>query len=120
MLTERGSIYSEGLSQTFVDNFGVLGGHVAAHQFYMSGETDFASQLIAVTSSMPDVVFIPGSTVDISLLVQQARENFGLTATFLGGDSWHNAELLATSGAFIEGSFFSGFFFVSGRTGHFE
>ena len=110
LLTERGSIYSEGLSQTFVDNFGVLGGHVAAHQFYMSGETDFASQLIAVTSSMPDVVFIPGSTVDISLLVQQARENFGLTATFLGGDSWHNAEFLATSGAFIEGSFFSGFF----------
>ena len=120
VLTERGSIYSEGLSQTFVDNFGALGGHVAAHQFYMSGETDFASQLIAVTSSMPDVVFIPGSTVDISLLVQQARENFGLTATFLGGDSWHNAEFLATSGAFIEGSFFSGFFFVSSRTGHFE
>ena len=110
VLTERGSIYSEGLSQTFVDNFGALGGHVAAHQFYMSGETDFASQLIAVTSSMPDVVFIPGSVVDIPSLVQQARQNFGLTATFLGGDSWHNAELLATSGAFIEGSFFSGFF----------
>ena len=110
VLTERGSIYSEGLSQTFVDNFGALGGHVAAHQFYMSGETDFASQLIAVTSSMPDVVFIPGSVVDIPLLVQQARQNFGLTATFLGGDSWHNAELLTTSSAFIEGSFFSGFF----------
>ena len=110
VLTERGSIYSEGLSQTFIDNFGVLGGTVEAHQFYMSGETDFATQLIAVTSSMPDAVFIPGSTVDIPLLVQQARENFGLTATFLGGDSWHNAELLATSGAFIEGSFFSGFF----------
>ena len=110
VLTERGSIYSEGLSQTFVDNFGALGGHVAAHQFYMSGETDFTTQLIAVTSSMPDVVFIPGSTVDIPLLVQQARENFGLTTTFLGGDSWHNAELLTTSSAFIEGSFFSGFF----------
>ena len=110
VLTERGSIYSEGLSQTFVDNFGALGGHVAAHQFYMSGETDFASQLIAVTSSMPNVVFIPGSVADISLLVEQARQNFGLTATFLGGDSWHNAELLTTSGAFIEGSFFSGFF----------
>ncbi len=108
VLTERGSIYSEGLSQTFVDNFGALGGHVAAHQFYMSGETDFSSQLIAVTSSMPDVVFIPGFVVDIPLLVQQARQNFGLTATFLGGDSWHNAELL--TGAFIEGSFFSGFF----------
>lgn len=110
VLTERGSIYSEGLSQTFVDNFGALGGHVAAHEFYMPGETDFASQLIAVTSSMPDVVFIPGSVVDIPLLVQQARQNFGLTATFLGGDSWHNAELLTTSAAFIEGSFFSGFF----------
>ena len=85
VLTERGSIYSEGLSQTFIDNFGALGGTVEAHQFYMSGETDFAAQLIAVTSSMPDAVFIPGSTVDIPLLVQQARENFGLTATFLGG-----------------------------------
>ncbi len=110
VLTERGSIYSEGLSQTFVYNFGALGSNVAAHQFYMSGETDFTTQLIAVTSSMPDVVFIPGSTVDIPSLVQQARQNFGLTATFLGGDSWHNAELLTTSGAFIEGSFFSGFF----------
>ncbi len=110
VLTERMSIYSEGLSQTFVDNFAALGGLVAAHQFYLWGETDFAAQLTAVSSSMPDVVFIPGTIADISLLVQQAKQDFGITATFLGGDSWHNAELLTRSSAFIEGSFFSGFF----------
>ena len=110
VLTESGDVYSEGLSQTFVDNFGSLGGHVAVHQFYMSGQTDFTAQLTAIAPSMPDVVFVPGFIDEIPLLVQQAKQDFGLTATFLGGDSWDNSALIATSGAILEGSFFSGLF----------
>ena len=110
VLTERGNVYSEGLSQTFVDNLGLLGGHVAVHQFYMSGQTDFTAQLTAIVPSMPDVVFVPGFIDEIPLLVQQAKRDFGITTTFLGGDSWDNSALIATSGAVLEGSFFSSLF----------
>ncbi len=110
VLTERGDVYSEGLSQTFVNNFVSLRAQVVAHEFYMSGQTDFTAQLTAITPFMPDVVFVPGFIDEIPLLVQQAKRDFNITATFLGGDSWDNSALITTSGAVLEGSFFSSLF----------
>ena len=110
VLSESGEVYSEGLSQTFIYNFGALGAHIVVHQFYLSGTTDFTTQLTAIASSMPNVVFVPGFIDEIPLLVQQAKRDFGITATFLGSDSWDNSELIATSGEVLEGSFFSSLF----------
>ncbi len=110
ILTHKGDVYSEGLSQIFADNFGELGGQVAAHQFYMAGDTDFTAQLTAIAQAAPDVVFLPGFIGEIPLVVQQAKRDIGITATFLGGDSWDNSQLIATSGAILEGSFFSSLF----------
>ena len=109
VLTRKGSIYSEGLSQTFIDNFTAYGGEVVHAQFYMQGDTDFSAQLTPVAESMPDVFFLPGFASEIPLVVQQAKA-LGIKGILLGGDSWDNTELVAASGAILEGSFFSTFF----------
>lgn len=109
VLTRKGSLYSEGLSQTFIDNFTAYGGEVIHAQFYMLGDTDFTTQLTPVAESAPDVFFLPGFSSEIPLVVQQAKA-LGITGILLGGDSWDNTELVATSGEILEGSFFSTFF----------
>ena len=109
VLTRRESIYSEGLSQTFVDNFNALGGEVVHAPSYPAGETDFSEHLGPIAESAPDVFFLPGFSSEIPLVVQQAKD-LGIEGILLGGDSWDNVALVATSGAILEGSYFSTFF----------
>ena len=107
VLTHEGDVYSEGLSQTFIDNFTAHGGVIAANEFYTAGTVDFTAQLTAIAEAAPDVVFCTGFIPEVPLAVRQAKEEFGITAIFIGGDSWDNTALVATAGAAVDGSFFS-------------
>ena len=109
VLTRRESLYSEGLSQTFIDNFTALGGEVIHAQFYMRGDTDFTAQLTAIAEAAPEVFFLPGFASEIPLVVEQAKA-LGITGILLGGDSWDNAPLIADNSEILEGSFFSSLF----------
>ena len=112
VLTHTGDVYSEGLSKTFIANFTAYGGEVVAEQFYMAGDTDFTAQLTAIAEAAPDVVFSTGFIPELPLVVRQAREEIGITATFLGGDSWDNPALIPGAGMAVDGSFFSSPFSV--------
>ena len=107
VLTHKEDVYSEGLSQTFIDNFTVHGGRVVADEFYAAGDTDFTAQLTAIAETAPDVIFSTGFLPEVPLMVRQARGEIGITATFIGGDAWDNAALIEEAGAVIDGSFFS-------------
>ena len=109
VLTRRESLYSEGLSQTFIDNFTALGGKVVHAQLYMRGDTDFTAQLTAVAEAAPDVFFLPGFAAEIPLVVQQAKA-LGIAGILLGGDSWDYAPLFSENSEILEGSFFSSLF----------
>ena len=117
VLTHKGDVYSEGLSQTFIDNFTAHGGEVVADEFYTAGDTDFAAQLTAIADAAPDVIFSTGFNPEVPLVVQQAREEIGITATFIGGDSWDNAALIDAAGTAIDGSFFSSGFSAEAEPG---
>ena len=107
VLTHKDDVYSEGLSQTFIDNFTVHGGRVVADEFYAAGDTDFTAQLMAIAEAAPDVIFSTGFLPEVPLMVRQAREEIGITATFIGGDAWDNVALIEEAGPVIDGSFFS-------------
>ena len=109
VLTRSGSLYSEGLSQTFIDNFTAFGGDVLHAKFYMKGDEDFNEQLTEIADSAPDVFFLPGFSAEIPLVVEQAK-SLDITGILLGGDSWDNAALIADNAELLEGSFFSTFF----------
>ena len=114
VLTHKGDVYSEGLSQTFIDSFNAQGGQVVADEFYAAGDTDFTMQLTTIAEAAPDVIFSTGFSPEVPLLVRQAREEIGITATFIGGDSWDNTALVEAAGAVIDGSFFSSGFSAEG------
>jgi branched-chain amino acid transport system substrate-binding protein len=98
VLYEVGRKYSQQLARSFVASFEDAGaGREAAEFFYLALETDFLPQLRRVREYGPDVVFLPGSYTDATLVAAQAR-TVGLAATLLGGDAW-SSPLLFQRGA---------------------
>ena len=112
VLTFMDDVYSEGLSQVFIDNFIALGGDIVAQEFYMKDTDDYGDQFAVIAVSDPDVVFIPGFVPDSPAAVMQGRQA-GLDAVFLGGDGWDNAKLSEIGGDALEGSYFSTYFTAS-------
>lgn len=113
VLTETGDSYSEELSIAFINDFAAQGGMVATQQFYDSGVTDFTEQLTEINAVDPpiEIVFLAGLGSEFPLAVKQAKsEQFGVTATFLGGDGWDRPDLIEIGGTALEGSFFANHF----------
>jgi branched-chain amino acid transport system substrate-binding protein len=80
--------YNRNLAQVFREAFQAAGGTIVADEQFTSDEAnDFTTQLARVKLMAPDVVFSPNFIGPASLQLVQARR-MGITATFLGTDSW--------------------------------
>lgn len=98
VLYEVGRTYSARLARSFVDRFrDAAGGRVAAEFVYLALETDFRPQLRDVQDFAPDVLFLPGSFTDATLIARQG-EAIGLRATLLGADAWSSPLLFKRGG----------------------
>jgi len=103
ILHEAGRPYSANLATSFARNFlDFLPGPTERPSevrifLYPEFETDFRRQLLEVQDYRPDVVVVPGSFSDATLVAMQA-ELMGLEATLLGGDSWSSRLLFARGG----------------------
>jgi branched-chain amino acid transport system substrate-binding protein len=74
---------------------------------YQTGDQDFTAQVTYAAGKNPDVVFVPaGSYGDAALILKQGKE-MGITANFLGGDTWEAPEFIEVGGEAVEGSYFS-------------
>jgi branched-chain amino acid transport system substrate-binding protein len=105
VLYEVGRAYSARLASTFIRRFGVPGGGRAwIEVHYLAFETDFRPQLQLISEFRPDVVFLPGSFPDATLVATQARV-IGLRATFVGADAW-SSPLLFQRGAPLGGAYY--------------
>jgi branched-chain amino acid transport system substrate-binding protein len=98
VLYEVGRPYSARLARSFLGRFrDAPAGHTAAEFSYLTLETDFRAQLRAVQAFAPEVLFVPGSFTDATLVAQQAKE-LGLEATLLGADAWSSPLLFKRGG----------------------
>ena len=98
VLYEVGRKYSQQLARSFSASFADAGrGHEVAEFFYLALETDFRPQLRRVKEYGPDVVFLPGSFTDATLVAAQAVA-VGLQATLVGGDAWSSPLLFQRGG----------------------
>jgi branched-chain amino acid transport system substrate-binding protein len=98
VLYEVGRTYSQRLARSFIGRFADdVAGHVVAEFFYLALETDFRPQLRSIREFQPDVVFVPGSFTDATLVAAQAME-VGLQAILLGGDAWSSPLLFQRGG----------------------
>ena len=116
VITEEGDAYSEGLSQTFIDNFGNLGGTVVVQQFYPADATDFSAQLEMIKDKAPDVIFGPGFVPDVALMVKQGKA-MGIMSHYIGGDGWGAAGLIEAGGAALEDTYYSNHFYTKPEIG---
>ena len=112
LLTLRGDVYTEGISEFFAANFRQLGGTIVSNEFYDSGTTDFTDPLADIAALRPDAFFISAFIPDIAAIVRQAkaipmRNAAGEPTLLLGTDTWDSETLLTDAGADLEGSFFT-------------
>lgn len=105
-LYDRTQAYSTGLSDNFKTAFTASGGSIVTEQAYSGGDSDFGAQITTIKGANPDVIFVPGYYTDVGNIAIQVRKA-GITAPLLGGDGWDSAQLGATAGNAINGSFYS-------------
>jgi len=106
VLYDVASDYNKGIAEFFKTTFEQNGGQVVAFETYTTNDKDFSGQLTKIKKTAPDVVFLPNYYSEVPLQIQQAKR-LGLTAPFLGSDSWGSAELVKLCGNECEGYYFS-------------
>ena len=112
IIREVSNDYSVGLAKFFADQFIKLSGDeksIVATSDYNTGDQDFSAQLTNIKQFEPDAIFAPGNYTESALIIKQARA-LGMTAQFIGGDTWDAATFLEVGGAAVEGATFSTFF----------
>lgn len=114
-LTDVKQDYSVGLTNIAQDYLTRNGATVVKEQSYSSGDKDFRAQLTDLKSVTPDVIVITGYYSEASLIAKQARQ-FGIKATFVGGDGWDGSSLIPVGGKAVEGAYFSDHFSVEDKS----
>jgi branched-chain amino acid transport system substrate-binding protein len=98
VLYEIGRSFSLNLSRSFVAQFRNGDGDRKTAEFvYLPLETDFRPQLQRAAAFGAEVLFLPGSFTDATLVAMQA-EQMGFRPTLLGGDGWASSLLFKRGG----------------------
>jgi branched-chain amino acid transport system substrate-binding protein len=97
-LYEVGRGYSANLAKSFLERFREAEGAASATELvYLPLETDFRPQLRQAAAFRPDVLLVPGSFTDATLVAIQARR-LGFGPVLLGGDGWSSPLLFRRAG----------------------
>lgn len=116
ILYDISSEYPTSAANLFKQSFTEKGGSIVAMETYTTGDRDFSAQLTKIKMANPEVLFLPAYYNDAPLIAQQARR-LGITAIFLGGNSWSTPEMLKLdSGHHLNGSFLSNHFSTQSDT----
>lgn len=99
--------YNRDIAEFFYQSFTAGGGQIVAFETYTTGETDFSQQLAMIKAGEPQLLFLPNFSNEIPLQARQARD-MGITAVFLGSDSWDLRQLVdlpELDGTFVSGHY---------------
>jgi branched-chain amino acid transport system substrate-binding protein len=112
IIQDVSSDYAVGLAKYFTDAFKKLTGDdksIISVSNYNTGDQDFTAQLTNIKAQKPDAIFAPGNFTEPALVIKQARQ-LGITAPFIGGDTWETPEFIEIGKDAVEGVTFSTFF----------
>jgi branched-chain amino acid transport system substrate-binding protein len=112
IIQDVSSDYAVGLAKFFTDAFKKLTGDansIISVANYNTGDQDFTAQLTNIKAQKPDVIFAPGNFTEPALVIKQARQ-LGITAPFIGGDTWETPDFINIGKDAVEGATFSTFF----------
>lgn len=109
VIQEVSNDYSTGLVKIFSENFKSKGGEVIDGGSYQTNDTDFSGILANLKSANPDAIFAPGNYTESAMIVKQARAQ-GITAPFIGCDTWETGPFIEVGGSDVEGAIMTTFF----------
>ena len=101
--------YSASLAKSFEEDFLVRGGTISAKETCARAATDFSTQLNAIKTGQPEVVFLPVYFEQAADIIKQARP-LGIDQPFIGTDGWESPEFLKIGGQALNNTYFAGHF----------
>ncbi len=104
MLYDKGNAYAEYLAKGFAHYVSKRGKKMLGSFEFQSGDMDYKAQLTKIRELKVDGLFIPNYVAQNANAVKQSRE-LGLTATFLGNNSWYKP-MDEVAGPAADGAYF--------------
>jgi len=103
--------YAGVLAGFFADSFKKLGGEIVIQQHYGANATDLSSQMGAIKTAAPDVVFAPGFYTTAPLVARELKKS-DIKATLIGSDGWDSPKLMDGGSEPFEGVYFANHFWA--------
>jgi branched-chain amino acid transport system substrate-binding protein len=103
--------YAVVLAGFFADSFKKRGGQIVSEQKYEANATDLSTQLIAIRTAAPDIVFAPGFYTTAPVVAREVKKA-GIKATLMGSDGWDSPNLLNAGSEPFEGVYFANHFWA--------
>jgi branched-chain amino acid transport system substrate-binding protein len=107
-LLNDGSIYSAGLADIARDFFTELGGEVVFDTVIEPGLNDYSDVLRQVREAMPEAIFFPGYTAEVSFMVQGLSDAGLRGVVFMAADGVNTQTLIEIAGSAAEGIYLTG------------
>jgi branched-chain amino acid transport system substrate-binding protein len=103
-----GSIYAQGLTAAFSDNFKKAGGTITAAEAVNVGDKDMKPVLTRIATGKPDLIYFPIFVAEGGFIASQVRDVPGLEKTVLmGADGIFSPDFLKAGGKNTVGMFWS-------------
>jgi branched-chain amino acid transport system substrate-binding protein len=109
LILDEKNDYAMVLTGFFVEAFQKLGGQVVNRQSYDANVTDLKSQMDAIKTTTPDIVFAPGFYTTAPVVARDFKQS-GMKATLIGSDGWDSPDLLKGGSEPFEGVYFANHF----------
>ena len=103
--------YAVVLAGFFADSFKKLGGEIVSQQKYEANATDLSTQMDAIKTAAPEVVFAPGFYTTAPLVAREMKRA-GIKATLIGSDGWDSPNLMTGGSEPFEGVYFANHFWA--------
>lgn len=103
--------YAVVLAGFFADSFKKLGGEIVSQQKYEANATELSSQIEAIKSAAPDVVFAPGFYTTARLVAREVKQS-GIKAILIGSDGWDSPNLMDGGSEPFEDVYFANHFWA--------
>jgi len=103
--------YAVVLAGFFAESFKKLGGEVVSQQKYEANASDLSSQMDAIKTAAPEVVFAPGFYTTASLVAREIKKS-SIKATLIGSDGWDSPKLMDGGSEPFDGVYFANHFWA--------
>jgi branched-chain amino acid transport system substrate-binding protein len=104
--------YAVVLAGFFAESFKKRGGQIVSEQKYEANATDLSTQLNAIKTAAPDIVFAPGFYTTAPLVAREVKKA-GIKSTLIGSDGWDSPKLLDAGSEPFEGVYFANHFWAA-------